>query len=91
MGRLRGKAACELDKCDRKQLLGYLTLRKEAIKITGRIHHAEGEISKYLERHVFQKAKGQSFFSEVQEFSKAKTIMGLQVQCRLKTVVGRLY
>lgn len=91
MGRLRGKAACGLDKCDRKQLLGYLTLRKEAIKITGRIHNAEGEISKYLEKTRFSEGKRTIIFSEVQEFSKAKSIMGLQVQCRLKTVVGRLY
>lgn len=70
MGRLRGKAACGLDKCDRKQLLGYLTLRKEAIKISGRIHHVEGEISKYLERHVFQKAKGQSFFQRFRSLAR---------------------
>jgi hypothetical protein len=67
-----------------------LALRKEAIKISRRIHHVEGEISKCLKRHIFQRSKDKNR-SQVQEFHKAKGIMGLQAQGRLKNMVCRIY
>ena len=86
------KTPCGVNKYDRNQLLGYLVVRKDAIKGSARICHMEGEQPRHLKRLISVRQRG-NHISKTQEFSKAKGpayIVGSQAQHKQKNIVCRI-